>query len=217
MTRLVHPGEPPELRSLPIHIVQHFLLGWTLANTSRTLSWRDRGLITVAAVIPDIDGLGLLVEIPTRNTAYPLLWWTDYHHILAHNLGFALLMTTLALLTATTRLRTTLLTVRSFHTHILGDIVGARGPDGYQWPIPYFLPFSPTPELSWEGQWALNGWQNMVTTAVLLFSSLFLAWKRGYSPVGLFSTRADQHVVDTLRHRFGVPGSIRAVPSPGDP
>lgn len=100
------------------------------------------------------------------------------------------------------RVKTTLLTLASFHSHILGDILGARGPDGYQWPIPYFLPFSRTPELAREGQWALNAWQNFVFTGIALTLTLVLAWRRGYSPVGIVSRKADIEFVKTLRARF---------------
>ena len=188
--------------------IEHLLIGWCIAILPRDTTHRDRFLITAAAVIPDIDGLGMLVEIPTRDTAHPLLWWTDYHHILAHNVAAAVLTTLVAFAFAqSARWRTALLACLAFHSHILGDLVGARGPDGYQWPIPYFLPFSRTPELSWDGQWPLNGWQNFVITGVAIVIALCVAWRRGYSPVGLFSRRADAVFVGALRQRFGAPMS----------
>jgi LexA-binding, inner membrane-associated putative hydrolase len=183
--------------------VEHLLIGWCVANTSSRLTSRDRLLITVAAVVPDIDGLGMLAEIPTRNTVHPILWWTDYHHILAHNVAAAVMVTLLAFTLARTRWLTAFLALISFHTHILGDVIGARGPDGYQWPIPYFLPFSRTPELTWDGQWALNAWQNMVITGCALLISIYLAWRRGFSPLEMFSKRVDAVFVSTLRQRFG--------------
>ena len=33
---------------------------------------------------PDFDGLGVVAEILTRDRAQPLLWWSGYHHVLAH-------------------------------------------------------------------------------------------------------------------------------------
>lgn len=185
-----------------MNVIEHFFIGWCVANLVPSLSDRDRTIVTMASVVPDIDGLGILVELPTRNTAHPILWWTEYHHVLAHNVGFAFLVALSAYLLATRRFETTILALVSFHSHIVGDIIGARGPDGYQWPIPYFLPFSRTPELSWEGQWALNAWQNFVITGVALALTCFLALRRGYSPVGIFSKRADIQVVRTLRARF---------------
>ena len=186
-----------------MNVIEHFFIGWCVASLSPALSDRERTIVTLAAVIPDVDGLGLLIEIPTRNSAHPILWWTEYHHVLAHNVGFAMLVAIAAFALATHRTRTTILTIVSFHSHILGDLIGARGPDGYQWPIPYFLPFSSTPELSWDGQWALNAWQNFVITGLALAVTFVLAWRRGYSPVGVFSRRADQLFVRALRARFG--------------
>jgi hypothetical protein len=54
--------------------VEHFLIGWCIANTARDLTTRERLIITAAAVVPDVDGLGMLVELPTRNTRNPILW-----------------------------------------------------------------------------------------------------------------------------------------------
>ncbi len=185
-----------------MNVIEHFFIGWCIASASSALDRRERLIITTAAVIPDIDGLGMLVEIPTRNTNHPLLWWTDYHHILAHNIGFAVVVTAVAFAMAKRRALTSTLTAIAFHSHILGDLAGARGPDGYQWPIPYFLPFSRTPELSWDGQWPLNGWQNFVITGISLVITFYVAWSRGYSPLGYLSERADRALVETLRRRF---------------
>jgi inner membrane protein len=186
-----------------MNVIEHFFIGWCIANTSRDPGRRERVLITAAAVIPDVDGLGMLVEIPTRNTSHPLLWWTEYHHILAHNIGAAIIVTAAAYFIARQqRWLTALLAFIAFHSHIVGDIIGARGPDGYQWPIPYFLPFARYPELSWKGQWALNAWPNFVITAIALAITFRLAWSRGHSPLEMFSARADEIFVSTLRARF---------------
>jgi hypothetical protein len=98
--------------------------------------------------------------------------------------------------------RTALLVFLSFHLHLLCDLVGARGPDGDQWPIPYLLPFSKTLQLTWRGQWALNAWQNFVITGVLLVATFWIAWKHGRSPVELVSEKWNQRLVESLRSRF---------------
>lgn len=118
----------------------HFLVGWMVANSTR-LDRRERAAVAIAGVIPDLDGLGVVAEILTRNTSRPLTWFSDYHHTL-HNLPFALLVSVVAFLLARRRWKTAALAFLAFHLHLLGDLVGARGPDGYQWPIPYLLPFS---------------------------------------------------------------------------
>jgi inner membrane protein len=179
----------------------HFLLGWLTANTV-PLKRRERTLVTLAGVVPDVDGAGLLIEQATKNSAYPLLWWSKYHHVLAHNLLFGLFFAVVAFLLSTRRWKTAVLALISFHIHIFCDIIGARGPDGHQWPIPYLVPFSDQPQLAWDGQWALNAWPNFLITIVALIATFYLAWKRGYSPVGIFSPRGDQAFVSTLRKRF---------------
>ena len=97
---------------------------------------------------------------------------------------------------------TALLVFLSFHLHLFCDIIGARGPDGDQWPIPYLEPFSHLPRLIWSGQWALNAWPNMLITAILLALALRWAWQRGYSPLEMVSAKADAVFVETLRRRF---------------
>lgn len=79
--------------------VTHFFSGWVLANCAQ-LNRKDRALVTLACVIPDIDGLGIIPEVLTRNSAHPLLWFTLYHHAL-HNLAFALVVTAMAFALAT--------------------------------------------------------------------------------------------------------------------
>lgn len=181
--------------------VTHALLGWLVANIPRESCRRDRALVTAAAVAPDLDGLGAVVELATRDRDNPFLWFTEYHHTL-HTALFAAALAILALLLARRRWTTSLLVLLGFHVHLLGDVVGARGPDGYSWPIPYLLPFSKALQLEWSGQWGLNAWPNFLITGLALALTFYLAWKRGYSPVGLFSQRADRAFVGTLRRRF---------------
>ena len=183
--------------------ITHFFLGWAVAGTAPGLRRRERTLITWAAVVPDLDAIGIVPELLTRDRPEPLLWFSEYHHLLAHNLGFGLLVTALAF--ALARRRRVLvagLAFLSFHTHILGDIAGGQGPDGYSWPIPYLLPFSDRWQLEWSGQWQLNAWPNFLITGALLALTLAWARRRGYSPLEMVSARADQALVATLRQRF---------------
>ena len=176
--------------------VSHFLLGWVVAN-SANLNRRERAVVAIAGVIPDADGLGLVAEIATRNSSHALLWWSEYHHVLGHNIGFCLLVTAIGFALATRRWLTAALVFLSFHLHLLCDLVGARGPDGDQWPIPYLSPFSSAWQWTWSGQWALNGWPNLLITTVALGITLYLAWKRGFSPLEMISSRADRSMERT--------------------
>ena len=225
----------------PMSPVTHFFAGWLLASVSptggpSTLTHREKALVVAAAVAPDIDGLGIIPELLTRNTSHPLLWFSEYHHSL-HTLAFALLCTLAAYLiagpmvpartfatssyssdftfgpairkprTSNRRLPThpwltALLVFMSFHLHLLCDLIGARGPDGDQWPIPYLKPFSSTLQLTWHGQWALNGWQNFVITGIFLLATFYIAYKHGSSPLELISKPANQALAQALRQRL---------------
>ena len=184
--------------------ITHLLISWDIANVL-PFERRDRTLVTLAGVIPDLDGLGAIPELLTRNSTHPLFWYADYHHILGHNLLFGVIVALGSLALATKRWQTGLLAFLIFHLHLLGDVVGARGPDGYQWPIPYLYPFSEAWQLAWQGQWLLNAWPNFVITGVAMFLMFWLAWKRGFSPLEMVSAAADHAFVQTLRNRFGEP------------
>lgn len=146
--------------------VTHFLTGWVAANCAR-LNRRERAIVALACVAPDIDGLGIIPELLTRNSSHPLLWFTLYHHSL-HTLTFALVIAAVAFVLATQRWKVAALAFLSFHIHLVEDILGSRGPDGYQWPIPYLAPFSTKLQLTWSGQWGLNAWPNVAITSCSL-------------------------------------------------
>jgi membrane-bound metal-dependent hydrolase YbcI (DUF457 family) len=180
--------------------VTHFLTGWVLAACSH-LERRDRTLVTLSALVPDLDGLGLIPEILTRSSSHPLPWFSQYHHSL-HTLTFALAIAGVAFLLAQQRWKAAVLCFVGFHLHLFEDLIGARGPDGDQWPIPYLAPFFPALQLTWNGQWALNAWPNFLITFILLLATFYLAWLNGFSPVEMISARADEAFVQALRRRF---------------
>lgn len=180
--------------------VTHLLSGWVVANVA-PLSRRERAIVTIAAVVPDVDGLGFVPELLTRHSSHPLLWFSEYHHAL-HTLLFAIVISVMAFSLAKQRLRTASLAFGSFHVHLIEDLVGSRGPDGFDWSIPYLAPFSNRWQWAWHGQWGLNAWPNVVLTMGLLALTFYLALQRSYSPVELFSTKADRAVVAALRGRF---------------
>ncbi len=184
--------------------VTHLFISWSIANTCN-VNRRDRAIITIAGVIPDFDAFGMVFDFLTKNSANPLHWWDKFHHILGHNLGFVLLLIIMTFCFASRRFVTASIVALVFHVHLFCDLIGARGPDGYQWPIPYLSPFSDKLQLSWDGQWALNAYPNFIITGVVIILIFYLAWKKGFSILELISKRADQKFVDTLQKRFGMP------------
>jgi len=185
----------------------HLLLSWTVANAA-DITRRDRALVTLSGIIPDIDGVGIIAELLTENTSMPLIWYSKYHHVLGHNLGLSLILAAAVFLFSINRRISAVLAFVAFQLHLLGDLVGSRGPDGYQWPIPYFFPFSTDWTLSWDGQWELNAWPNILVSLLLLGITLYLAWKRGHSPLEMISLKADTALVAQLRKRFGEPMAV---------
>lgn len=195
-----------------MHPVTHLLTGWALANAwpeANPLSRRDRALITWAGVVPDLDGLGVVGDLLTQNRPNPLTWYDDYHHILAHNLAFGLALTVMAWAAATRRWATAFGVLVAFHLHLLGDLVGSKGPDGDHWPMPYLYPFSDRGLWIWQGQWGYKAWPNTAISLALIALTLYWAWRRGRSPVELFSPRGDAALTRTLRARFGEPEQAR--------
>jgi len=192
-----------------MHVGTHFFAGWLVAVAPGGLGRRERGLIAFASVAPDLDGLGIVVEQLTANWARPLPWYSLYHHVLGHNIGFALAYAGLTFALARRRLLAAALAFLSFHLHLLFDLAGSRGSDGDQWPIPYLSPFSSALQLTWSGQWVLSSWQNSTLTGVLLVLVVWAAWRYGRSPLGLFSPAWDAVFVETLRARFGTPAPAR--------
>jgi membrane-bound metal-dependent hydrolase YbcI (DUF457 family) len=166
------------------------------------ISRREKAMVVTAAVVPDIDGLGIIPELLTRGSSHPLPWFSQYHHSL-HTLVFALGVAALAWLLAEQSWKTAVLVFLSFHIHLLCDLVGSRGPDGDSWPIPYLMPLSNTLQLSWHGQWALNAWQNIIITVAMLSLTLWISYGSGSSPLELVSDRANSQFVAALRSRFG--------------
>ena len=178
----------------------HFLISWVIAAESTTTR-RDRAIVTLAGVIPDIDGFGYPIENwLTIGWDQPLLWFSDYHHILCHNVGFATLVTVGAAWLSKGNWKSTLLACLTFHLHLLCDVIGSRGVDNYQWPVPYLLPFSNAWQWAWSGQWELSAWPNRAIGAGCFALTLWLAWLRGFSPLEMVSQKADLRFVAVLRN-----------------
>ncbi len=183
--------------------ITHALLGWLVASGSPALSRRERGLITFAGVAPDLDGLGAIPQWLTACSRHPVYWGSDFHHVLGHNLAFAVAVSLVVwTLAARRRDLAAALAFASFQLHIVCDLAGSRGGDGYPWPIDYLYPFTDGAMLTWSGQWALDAWPNFAIIATALGGCLWIAWRRGDSPVELVSARANQALVETLRARF---------------
>ena len=180
--------------------ITHFLVGWTALEKYQT-SRRDKALVVLAGIAPDLDGLGIVVDFATRAFGLPETdYYQSFHRMYGHGLAAALVIAAIAGAFGTRRSLVWLCAFLSVHLHFLCDLLGSRGstPEDI-WGIYYFAPFTTAYELSWAGQWPLVGWQNMAISAALLAIVMARATAVGYSPLGLLSERADAAFVATLR------------------
>jgi hypothetical protein len=51
-------------------------------------------------------------------------------------------------------------------------------------------------------QWGLNAWPNVLITLVLGLVTLWLAWRRGFSPLEMISGKADRALVKALQRHY---------------
>jgi membrane-bound metal-dependent hydrolase YbcI (DUF457 family) len=157
-----------------------------------------------AGLAPDLDGLGIVIDFCARLFGLPETnYYQEYHRAYGHGLPAAIAFALLVAALAEHRARAAIGAFVAVHLHFLCDLVGSRGNDPLDiWPIPYLSPLSDALTLSWGGQWELVSWQNTTITAVLLAIAGAMAIRRGFSPVSLFSRKADARVVAVLRQRW---------------
>ncbi len=173
----------------------HFLISW-LVSAELLKARRERVLVTLSGVVPDFDGLGIIVDKMSDSTNY----YFQYHHYLGHSILSALIIASLAsVLAKCQRLSVWVLSFIAVHIHILCDLVGSKGADGYHWPIYYFFPFDSSYELIWRYQWELNAWQNMFITVIALFLCGVYAKNRGMTFLEIFGKRFEQEAIGLYR------------------
>jgi len=122
-----------------VNPIVHGELSWLVSQP--LASKRDRGLVTLAGLVPDIDGLSLLGGVDAYAT---------YHHLLTHGLVAAAVTALGCAALARDKLRTAGLALVSFHLHVVCDLAGS----GPGWPVLYFWPMS-RHEWMWAWQWDL--------------------------------------------------------------
>jgi membrane-bound metal-dependent hydrolase YbcI (DUF457 family) len=160
-----------------------WLCGQGLANR------RDRLLVTLAGLAPDLDGISLVGGHDS---------FGYYHHRLGHGILAAVVVGRILWRQGTDRKGTLLAGLLAFHLHVLCDLAG----DGAHWGIVYWWPLSQR-EWFWEGAWGFVSWQNSLIglTATLGCLGTAFIWKR--TIVETISRRWDAEIVRTLRGRFG--------------
>jgi inner membrane protein len=180
----------------------HFVGSWLVASVA-TNNARDRKLVTLAGILPDLDGFGLIADFGVSlSTGEPVTYhfYHQYHHYLAHGWPAALVFSGLLICFARQRVSTFLFCLVTFHLHLLCDLLGSRGPTVADiWPISYSEPLLRHPIWIWKGQWKLDGWQNQLIFLFIFAAALWQATRLSHSFVEVISQKADQTLVAVLR------------------
>ncbi|THB68761.1 MAG: metal-dependent hydrolase [Gammaproteobacteria bacterium] len=180
----------------------HLLTSW-LIGAPFLKNKKERMLVTVAGVIPDIDGAGIIIDKINMKLGEHSIYYEKYHHVICHNLLFAIIFTIATLFIAKTkRVFTASLAFFAIHIHMVADIIGSKGPDGYQWPLTYFYPFNNEIQLTFKYQWQLSAWPNSAITIGFIVLSIFMARKLGYSPYEIISTKFDKAIFALFKKYF---------------
>lgn len=184
--------------------ITHFLVGWTALERAQP-SDRDKALVVLAGLAPDLDGLGIIVDFATRTLGLTETnYYQEFHRVYGHGLPAALVIAVVVACFAAGRWRAAVGAFIAVHLHFVCDILGSRGKGAEDiWGIAYLSPFADKPVFEWGGQWELISWQNTLVTVVLLAWTFARGVRLGYTPLRLASKGADAQVVGALRKRFG--------------
>jgi inner membrane protein len=179
----------------------HLFASWLVAAAA-TDNARDRRVVTLCGIAPDLDGLGVAWDLARQawQGGQDFQLYQQYHHFLLHGALAAVVLSALAACLARRRWRVAGLAFLLVHLHLLCDLLGSRGPSAADvWPIWYLAPFSHAWTYAWAGQWALDSWPNRLLSVALFAACFGVAIRRGYSVVELIGSRADGVFVSVVR------------------
>ncbi len=166
----------------------HLLVSW-VSGATFLKSRRERTIVAWFGVAPDLDGLGFIIDNITGTTAFYL----KYHHYVGHSVVSAFVLASFASLIAKSEKKLTwILTFLVVHLHLFCDVIGAKGPDGYQWPIYYLYPFNSEFGIVWKRQWELDAWQNDLTLILLFLCCAYYAITKRITFLEVVSKKLDQ-------------------------
>jgi hypothetical protein len=141
----------------------------------------------IAATASDVDGVGRILG----EEAY----W-DYHHVVGHNLAFAVGIAAILAAFSTRRLLTLAVCFALVHLHLLMDYFGS----GPGWGIPYLWPFDRHVYTS-PHAWAFYSWQNLSTAGLMLAWTLLIVDRNGRTPLEAIMPSLDRQLVDGWNRR----------------
>lgn len=174
------------------------MMSWLSSNLIKG-NVRERRLVTLSGIAPDIDGFGLFIDPIMKHAGNATNYWGQFHHSL-HNIGFCIVVTILTYFIAkTNKVQVACLSFAVFHLHLFCDLIGSKGPDGHQWPIPYLQPFTNKLAITWQYQWELNAWPNILIGLLLLVCIVLIARVYQRSPFEIVSKRVNEAFIQVVR------------------
>lgn len=136
--------------------VTHFLTGLVFANCVR-LDHKERVLVTLAAVAPDIDGLGFVPEVVSRNSPHPRVMVHALSPLTAY-LDVRVDRSAIAFALARQKWKAGLLALVSFIC-IFSKMSSARADPMASSGLYRTWNHSPLSlQVAWRGEWGLKAW-----------------------------------------------------------
>ncbi|UYZ84245.1 metal-dependent hydrolase [Entomomonas sp. E2T0] len=180
--------------------ITHFLVGWACFEPSLKNN-RDKAIVCLAGLVPDLDGIGIVIDFITRLTGLPETnFYQSWHRLYGHGIAAAIFFTLLASAIGIDKIRVAIFTFLNVHLHFLCDLVGSRGSTVDDlWGLYYLGPFDTNYQIIWQNQWQLVSWQNTTITIIAMLITLERASRKGYSLISLISKGTDKIVIEVLR------------------
>lgn len=192
----------------------HLLASWVVAAKT-TDNVRDMRLVTLAGLLPDLDGAGILLDLMHDSSLKAgAFYYEQYHHWLLHGIAGGVALAFVLACFARARWRVFLMALIVFHLHLICDLAGSRGDGpGDIWPIYYLGPFTSRHLVfTWAHQWKLDGWQNKIISVTLLFTCLWMGAKMGCSVLSVFCQKLDRAIIPILQKWANALGIVKTTP-----
>ncbi|TNF98405.1 MAG: hypothetical protein EP297_08135 [Gammaproteobacteria bacterium] len=196
-----------------MHGPSHLLISWFMAESMGLDEPRDRRLIALSGLAPDIDAVayaGAIVWYGFDKDQAFINVWEVIHHRYTHGLGFILFTGIIVYLLVrkpsltgshvkqaarNQAYRVAGLAMLASLVHVFSDLV-AGGPT---WPV---FPLWPITDQPWAVSWSftLAQWPNTVILVSLLVAMMLYPKMMGYSPLESINYNLDRWFVHIIQH-----------------